>query len=90
MRHNVRQSSRSVLLTVACMSVILSVPARPAASMTLAERRDYLERLQEILPEVPSWRQWLETSGELPPDFDALPRHNSLPDPRQFLDGRPV
>jgi dienelactone hydrolase len=69
------------------MSIIFSASAR---SMTLNDRRDYLERLLRILPEAPSWQQWLETSGELPPDFDALPRNNSLPDPLQFLDGRPV
>ncbi|MBN2181098.1 MAG: alpha/beta fold hydrolase [Sedimentisphaerales bacterium] len=53
-------------------------------------RRQYLEKLLEILPEVPSWNQWLQMSGEFPPDFDALPRINGLPDPLQFYDGRPV
>ncbi len=53
-------------------------------------RREYLDKLLKILPEVPSWEKWLETSGELPPDFDALPRINGLPDPMRFFDGRPV
>src|SRR5262249_31720883 len=29
-------------------------------------------------------------TGELPPDFDALPKTNGLPDPLRFLDGRTV
>ncbi len=59
-------------------------------AMTEAERRQYLEKLQQILPDVPSFREWLQSSGELPPDFDSLPRVNGLPDPLHFLDGRPV
>jgi len=58
--------------------------------MTVEERREYLEKLLEILPDVPSFSEWLEETGELPPDFDAFPRTNSLPEPLRFLDGRPV
>lgn len=59
-------------------------------ALTPDERRRYLTKLQGILPDVPSFRQWLDKTGELPPDFDALPRVNGLPDPLKFLDGRPV
>src|SRR5262245_48205324 len=58
--------------------------------MTPEERRQYLVRLNEILPDVPSFQEWLERTREIPPDFDALPRVNGLPDPLRFLDGRPV
>jgi pimeloyl-ACP methyl ester carboxylesterase len=58
--------------------------------MTEAERRQYLEKLLQTLPDVASFDQWLQKSGELPPDFDALPKVNGLPDPLKFLDGRPV
>jgi len=58
--------------------------------MTTEERRQYLEKLLQILPAVPSFQQWLDKTGELPPDFDALPRINGLPDPLKFLDGKPV
>jgi pimeloyl-ACP methyl ester carboxylesterase len=58
--------------------------------MTPDERRDYLNQLLKTLPPAPAWQKWLESSGELPPDFDALPRMNSLPDPLRFLDGRLV
>jgi pimeloyl-ACP methyl ester carboxylesterase len=58
--------------------------------MTLEERQQYLEKLLKILPAVPAFRQWLQKTGELPPDFDALPRHNDLPDPLRFFNGKPV
>ena len=61
-----------------------------AVAMTPAQRRQYLEKLQQILPPVPSFQAWLEKTGEIPPDFDALPRMNELPDPLKFLDGKPV
>jgi pimeloyl-ACP methyl ester carboxylesterase len=58
--------------------------------MTTEARRQYLEKLLQILPDVPSFTQWLDKTGELPPDFDTLPRMNGLPDPLKFLDGRSV
>jgi pimeloyl-ACP methyl ester carboxylesterase len=64
--------------------------AQPARAMTPDERREYLAKLQQILPDVPSFREWLQKSGELPPDFDALPRINGLPEPLRFLDGHAV
>ena len=70
---------------------LLSLTALPQVrAMTPDERRDYLAKLQTILPKVPSFQQWLDKTNELPPDFDALPRVNGLPDPLKFLDGRPV
>ena len=59
-------------------------------AMTEAERREYLTKLQAIIPDVPSFKQWQEKTGELPPDFDALPRVNGLPDPLKFLNGKAV
>jgi hypothetical protein len=50
----------------------------------------YLEKFIEIMPAVPSFDEWLEHTGELPPDFDALPEVNGLPDPLRFLDGSVV
>jgi len=62
----------------------------PAGAMTSEERREYLDKLLKILPDAPQFKQWLDKTGELPPDFDALPRVNGLPDPLKFLGGRPV
>ncbi|MCF3651658.1 alpha/beta fold hydrolase [Synoicihabitans lomoniglobus] len=46
--------------------------------------------MRENLTTVPEWNAWQEKTGELPPDFDTLPRSEFLPDPLRFLDGRPV
>jgi len=40
--------------------------------------------------EAPIWEEWLSRSGELPPDFDALPSRACLPDLLTFSDGSPV
>ena len=74
----------------ALVALLLVVGALPGRAMTLEERRAYLEKLQQILPDAPAFREWLQKTGELPPDFDSLPRINALPDPLRFLDGRPV
>jgi dienelactone hydrolase len=61
-----------------------------ANAMTLAERKAYLAKFVQTLPQVPSFNDWLKSSGALPPDFDALPKNNGLPDPLKFLSGKPV
>src|SRR5271169_6185515 len=77
--------------TFALLLMLLGMAgSQPAGAMTPEERREYLAKLQQILPDVPSFREWLQKTGELPPDFDALPRINGLPDPLQFLNGKPV
>jgi len=70
--------------------LIAVIMAAPGVAMTLEERRQYLDKLQQILPDSPAFKAWLQKSGELPPDFDALQRVNGLPDPLKFLDGKPV
>jgi dienelactone hydrolase len=50
----------------------------------------FAQQSPSYLPEVPSFRQWLDKTHETPPDFDALPRSNPLPEPLKFLDGKPV
>lgn len=44
----------------------------------------------QSLPKVPEWTTWQQETGELPPDFEALPSANFLPDPFTFHDGREV
>src|SRR6188768_2329689 len=70
--------------------VLLLAMGLGATAMTREERRVYLEKLVQMLPAVPSFSAWLQSTGELPPDFDALPRINGLPDPLRFRDGRMV
>jgi pimeloyl-ACP methyl ester carboxylesterase len=57
-------------------------------SMTQEERREYLEKFNRLVPSVPSWTAWQQKSNALPPDFEALPRINQLPDPILFVDGK--
>ncbi len=64
--------------------------AGPLKAMTEAERRDYLDWMLKSLPDAPAFDQWVKTTGELPPDFDAFPRNNFLPEPLRFLNGDPV
>src|SRR5271156_5599314 len=75
---------------IAAVSLIALALIQPASSMSEQERREYRDKLLKILPPAPQFQQWLDKTGELPPDFDALPRMNGLPDPLKFLDGRPV
>jgi dienelactone hydrolase len=69
-----------------------SVPANAAKEppMTEAERRAYRDRLLQILPPSKEFDAWLKKTDALPPDYNSLPRHNPLPDPLTFLDGRKV
>ena len=53
-------------------------------------REDYLEWMHENLPECLAFEAWQQRTGTLPPDFEALPRTNLLPDAYTFLDGSPV
>src|ERR1017187_8078292 len=77
--------------TFALLLMLLGMAgSQRAGAMTPEERREYLAKLQQILPDVPSFREWLQKTGELPPDFDALPRINGLPEPLRFLDGKAV
>jgi len=74
----------------ACFVLTLLTLVQPVWPMSVEQRREYLDKLLKILPPAPQFQQWLDKTGELPPDFDALQRMNGLPDPLKFLDGRPV
>ena len=62
--------------------LLLTLGAEPGAME--AERAACLTELREILPPSPAWETWLEESGELPPDFAALPGYAPLPDPLAY------
>lgn len=61
-----------------------------AQSMTPDQRRAYVDWMLTTLPPEPTWAAWQKKTGTLPPDFDALPSANYLPDPFTFHDGRAV
>jgi len=49
-----------------------------------------LAELLRILPRSAPWEDWQRRTGEVPPDFAALPSRPGLPDPLRFEDGRRV
>lgn len=75
---------------VSTVLVILVLLPQLLGAMSIEQRREHLDWMQENLPEVPVWNKWQTQTGALPPDFDALPRANFLPDPFRFFDGRSV
>jgi dienelactone hydrolase len=78
---------RLVLLRAAALAVLVS---SSALALTPEQRQQHLDWMLQNLPAVPSWVEWQKKTGTLPPDFDALPRANFLPDPFCFADGRVV
>jgi acetyl esterase/lipase len=76
--------------TLALATFLLLCTSSTGWAMTTDERKAYLDNLLKILPPVPSFTEWLAKTGELPPDFDALPKRNQIPDPLQFVDGQMV
>ncbi len=82
-----KRTSVGILFCIAIF-VCLSLTAKA----DLATRQKYLERLQSFLPPEKlyrgnvtpldaSWQDWLDRTGELPPDFNELPSLPFLPDP---------
>lgn len=78
------------------------VHGEPATPETRERRESYLEDLLAVLKtdadgynadprvsiEHESWRDWLDETGELPPDFERMPAVGDLPDPlRREVDG---
>jgi len=83
--------SKSLLFRGAlAVALIFPALALRLPAMTEQGRRDYLHWMLTSLPPAPAFNQWVKTKGELPPDFDAYPRNNYLPEPLQFLNGKPV
>ena len=72
--------------------LILLAASTLLAAVTLfaGNPTDYLRWMQENLPECLAFDDWQRRTGTLPPDFEALPRTNLLPDAFTFADGRPV
>ena len=71
-----------------------------ASDAALERRKQYLETLQKILPPTTSneltgrisafdksWEDAIRRTGELPPDFNAMPSIAGLPDPLLLREG---
>ena len=81
-----------ILIGAALSAIILGTVAHAQSQspMSAADREQYRDKLLQILPPAPPFDAWLKKTNALPPDFNSLPRHNSLPDPMTFLNGRSV
>jgi dienelactone hydrolase len=81
-----------ILLGAALCSVIpcLNALAQSPKPMSTTDRQEYLQKLLQILPPDPTFDTWLKKTNALPPDYNSLPKHNSLPDPLTSLNGRTV
>ena len=71
--------------------LLSAVALLAGASLLFAgNREDYLKWMHDNLPECLAFEAWQQKTGTLPPDFEALPRTNLLPDAFTFRDGAPV
>lgn len=84
------KSCCTILLSFILMSSFSS--DLPAQDRTHQRRADLQLLLERLLPSRPpadgrmnardeTWEEWVQRTGELPPDFDALPSNAHLPDP---------
>lgn len=71
-----------------CLLALLAVVGSSAGSPE--SRAQLLTDMLRLFPKSAPWEAWLQRTGELPPDFDALPSRADLPDPLRFETGRPV
>lgn len=83
-------SGSSLRLRWVAAALVLVALAFPLGVVTQQETRAHLEWMLRSLPDAPQFAEWQQRTGELPPDFDAFPRNNFLPDPFTFVNGREV
>ena len=74
----------------ALMSAFLTAAALPCLAQTEAERAAQWQKLDAILPAAPAFESWVKRTNAVPPDFNALPKTNMLPDPLVLVDGHKV
>lgn len=78
---------QALLVAGACWGSSPAWTAEKPARPEVEKQRLFLRELEQVLPLSESWTQWVQDSGELPPDFDRLPSVPFLPDPLTFADG---
>jgi dienelactone hydrolase len=69
---------------------VLVAFALPLRATSPQAQHDHLAWMLASLPNAPRFTEWQQRTGEQPPDFDAFPRNNVLPDPLAFMNGRTV
>jgi dienelactone hydrolase len=76
------------ILTLAVVG--LTADLGSAADWTIPRQKELLDPFLRVLPRSEPWERWLQETGELPPDFNALPTIPFLPDPLRSAEGREV
>ncbi|HXG46088.1 MAG TPA: alpha/beta fold hydrolase [Methylomirabilota bacterium] len=69
---------------------LLTCLQAPVAGAPAGAALQTMSELRRLLPRSEPWETWLRHTGELPPDFAALPSRPLPPDPIRFADGSPV
>ncbi|MEX1063085.1 MAG: acetylxylan esterase [Balneolaceae bacterium] len=89
----------ATILGALCILLLIDATVTTVTAQTSEERRQaYLEELIRLQEQPESrdafvnyhdatWIDWVERTGELPPDFDALPSIPFLPDPLVIDEG---
>ncbi len=81
MRADSKTAARVLIVIAFCFAPAAIPGAAQPESGAVSKRQAFLKQLLATLPHDPAWNEWLHRTGELPPDFDALPTHMDLPDP---------
>jgi hypothetical protein len=88
-----------ILRYVLCSGIMIigcfTAAAQSQSAVELDERRQaFMEELHHLLPpdnewpdETNEWLRWLDETGELPPDFDAMDSTPFIPDPLMMENG---
>jgi hypothetical protein len=89
-----RNSAVNMKSVVLLAALALCVSCFEASGATLTKssprQQELLDEMLRRFPKSEPWEQWLKRTGELPPDFDALPSIPFLPDPLRFQNGAEV
>src|SRR5947208_3035504 len=85
--------TRLIQITMAGAAICASAFSADSAG-ALERRKLYWEEIRKILPHSTSdqltgrinaydktWEDWVQRTGELPPDFASMPSNAELPDP---------
>jgi hypothetical protein len=72
------------------LALVLVAVALPLRAASEQAQHDHLAWMLASLPNAPRFTEWQQRTGERPPNYDAFPRNNFLPDPLAFMNGRTV
>ena len=81
---------RVFLLAALALSAVWSGASGATVTKPSPRQQEALDEMLRLFPKSEPWEQWLKRTGELPPDFDALPSIPFLPDPLRFQNGAEV